>query len=312
MITVAVATRTMDRQARYRSLLPAQDFTIVSALDCPTLAQLAKTRPVDVIVFDIQRPAMPAEDWLDIIDQDPDLRSLPVAWVGRDVPSAVFEKVRAAAICEVVPPRPDAQILIGVILRLAAICRSAPGVSRQAGQVGWQPGEDIIDDALRIFDQSAENASPDILTHSQKEWLVSELVGRRPKGRENRPESNGIGAEEEAPLAKNGPTEESSITLDSEEIGTGKFVVMPGQKNSTTHPGVINEKIMGITTRPGQRLTGPELVEQITREILGKLAAQLADELVARIDYDLVRRMVEEKLTVPDSVPPPDTNAPAS
>ncbi len=309
MITVAVATRTMDRQARYRSLLPEKDFAIVSALDCPTLVQLAKNRPVDVIVFDIQRPAMPAGDWLDLVDSDPDLKSLPIAWVGRDVPAPVFARMSASTNSEIVPPRPDSQVLTDIIKRLAAAPRLAPGAIGSADQAGWRPAEDIIDNALSVFDQSAEDAPPNIPGDQLQDWLVSELKGS-PAG-DGKGKPSGGGTEAQTPPPADVPTEESSITLESEEIDTGAFGIMPGKKNGATRPKLVNEKILGITTRPGQRITGPELVEHITQEILAKLASSLADELISRVDDNLVRRMVEERLATPKSDPQHGNPSPA-
>jgi DNA-binding NarL/FixJ family response regulator len=300
MITVAIATRTMDRQARYRSLLPVKDFAIVSVLDCPTLVQMVKSRPVDVIIFDLQRPAMPAEDWLEIIDNDPDLKFFPIAWVGRDVPQSVLAMIKTLADSEIVPPRPEAQVLVEVITRLATKSSLISSSLKPAEQAGWQPPEDIIDDALSIFDQSPENGKPLVVESSRDEWQVSELAGATPPPKPEQSASGETEDDEEVQPFEKAPTEESSITLDSEEIGTGKFGVAPG-KSPTTHPALINEKIISITTRPGRKITGPELVEHITQKVLENLAARLADELLARIDQDQVRNMVRETLSASES-----------
>ena len=182
---------------------------------------------------------------------------------------------------------------------------------RPADQAEWQPAEDIIDNALSVFDQSEENAPQNIPGDELKDWLVSELDSSPAGDGKGKPDNSGVGTEAQTPPVAAVPTEESSITLESEEIDTGEFGVMPGKKTTTTRPKLVNEKILGITTRPGQKITGPELVEHITRDILARLASSLADELVSRIDDNLVRRMVEEKLATPKYDPQHGNPSPA-
>jgi len=308
MITVAIATRTIDRQRRYRSLLPAEQFAIVSALDCPTLAQLVKNRPVDVIIFDIQRPSMPTEEWLDLVASDPDLGLIPIAWVGRDVPATAFENLRAVANSGIVPPRPDSQKLVQALVQLVENSRRNARVSRAGGQSGWEPEEDIIENALSIFDRAEDSPIQNQPDASPDEWLVSELVGEPPKDSSN-PAGEGNGVPEPPKNVQELP-EESCITLNSEEIDTGSFGVAPGEKNTTSHHKLVNEKIIENTTGARGMPLNAEHVERITREILTKLSARLADEIASRIDHQLVRRTVEQVLAARDISSKSSTSVP--
>jgi hypothetical protein len=299
MITVAIATRTLDRQRRYRSLLPVEQFTIVSALDCPTLSRLVKSRPVDVIVFDIQRPAMPVEEWLNFQANDPDLGIVPIAWVGRDVSAALVDTLASAPLSLLVPPRPDSQVLVQAITTLAAGARSNEGALRRAKQNGWEPGEDIIENALSIFDGMDNGPLQNFLPVEQDEWLVSEMAGGAVKNGNGKPGPVENNNTDKPSATADESTEESSITLDSEEIDTGSYGVVPRKRTTTSHPKLVNEKIMETTTNPGGLPMSPDQIERMTREILDKLAVRLAGELVSRIDPQTVRRMIEQVLAAP-------------
>jgi len=284
MITVAVAARTMDRQARYRSLLPAPDYAILAALDCPTLARLARSRPVDVIIFDLQKPAMPAEDWLDLIESDPDVKCVPIVWVGRNILPRVFERALAVPGTLAVPERPDSRTLVEAVGRLAdrsAKSRRKANVPAPPRKTQWQPEEDVIDQALAIFDEPSGEAG------AAEEKVVS-------------PEEIDSHVIKKVDPGVKAPMENSSISLETEEFGTGKIGSTLDPKSTKTPPGVVQEKFLSITTHPGfKKPSGPsqELVERITREVLTVLAARLVDELVAKIDPQLVRSLVEEKLS---------------
>jgi len=316
MITVAVAARTMDRQARYRSLLPAREFAVISALDCLTLARLAKTRPVDVVVFDLQKPAMPADAWLNLIEGDPDLKHLPTVWVGRDILPGVFTRVQALAGSLTIPARPDSRILAEAIMRitaLAEISRRKAGDPHPRSETVWLPEEDIIDQALVIFNEPAEESRPSAEPAKgepgAQEWLVSELDSSPDAGRKGKPHGETESRKTEAAEHKEEiPTEDSSISLDAEEFGTGGFAPVLQEKPVKTPSGVVNEKILPITTNHGFKSQAGairELVQRVTREVLAELSVRLADELISRIDPELVRRLVEKKLTGTGTDPPP-------
>lgn len=288
----------MDRQARYRSLLPTGQFTILAALDCPTLARLLRTRPVDVVLFDLQTPAMPAGEWLNMISQDAELRCVPIIWVGRDVPQEIYQRVCQTPNSELIPAQPNSEMVVEILRQqqqvAAKVRREFSAETQQEEDSSWQPEENIINDALSIFEQEGNGqAAP--RQQYEEEWTVDEVsVGSTPqvdeslRGLDVVPQETG--AESGSPIG-----EESSPNLDIEEIGTGKFgVVVDEQQGNTT--GVVHEKLMNTTTNSGEHRSLKNLVDQVTDEVIASLTGRLVEALVSKIDRAMIREIVEIRL----------------
>jgi len=297
MMTIAVAARTMDRHARYRSLLPIRDFALLSALECATLARLIKTRPVDAIIFDLQKPTMPAEEWLDLLARDPELNSVMTIWVGRDVPPNLLERISTLEFSLAVPSRPDSQTLVQALEQAAAHAastRKKPGDTHPRGIPDWRPGEDIIDQALSIFDQPAgkEESAPAV---QRDDWQVSELAC--PPGAAGEGTPTGGREPHQVESAALTPEPEPPIALNVEEIGTGSFAITLEPPRPQTNRGLVNEKILAIHQgTKDANSTDAQLVDRITGEVVAELTYRLADELVSRIDPQMIRSIIEEKL----------------
>ncbi len=289
----------MDRQARYRSLLPREQFTTLSALDCPTLARLLRTRPVDVVLFDLQKPAMSAGEWLNLISQDAELRCVPIVWVGRDIPQEIYQRVCQTAHSELVPPQPNAEMLVGILHQqqqvAAQLRREYAARTNEPESLSWEPEEDIINDALSIFEQEADSQSSRPRKKYEEEWKVDEVsVGATDppddelRGLDVMPQ--GMQDEPEASLG-----EESSLDLDSEEFGTGKYGVIIDKPHEITS-GVVNEKLLSVTTDSGERRQLAAVIEQITDEVVATLTGRLVEALVGKIDRAMIKEIVDKRL----------------
>ncbi len=290
----------MDRQARYRSLLPAGQFTILAALDCPTLARLLRTRPVDVVLFDLQKPAMPAGEWLNAISQDAELRCVPIVWVGRDVPQEIYQRVCQAPHSEIIPPRPPLEMLVDILNQqqqvAAQIRREYASRKHEQDSQPWEPEEDIINDALSIFEQEANGKSRPRQQY-EEEWKVDEVSVGSVSSLDDDESECGLDivpheVHEEPEVTID---DESSLNLNSEEIGTGDYGVIIDEPHGNT-TGVVNEKLLSITTHSGEQRKLSTLVEQITDEVVANLTGRLVQALVSKIDRGMIKEIVETRL----------------
>jgi len=297
----------MDRQRRYQSLLSTEDCTVLAALDCLTLSRLAKSRPVDVIIFDLQHPAMSANDWLGTIDRDPELTCLPTVWVGRDVPRGIYDRIKALSNSIAITARPDAPTLLRAIKR---VMDSSKNSLKKLGDTGpisnnqWQPGEGIIDQALSIFDSPSDETAtpPESAPPSPKgpEWSALEVDGAANGQKKSRSNSKAErDPTEAAQLEEKPPEDDSILQVNAEEVTTGKFKIAAISKRDTDSGyRVVPEKMMPHDTAP--KIAAPtdqsqKLIERITTEVLDQLTDKLARELISRINPEMVRHMVEKK-----------------
>ncbi len=300
MITVAVATRSMERQSRYREQLPEGKFRLVAALDCKMLNIMVSRRPVDVILFDLQRPAMPADEWLGMIEENPEIKGVPTVWIGHDVLPKLIQKIGRLGNGRMLPPTPSAETLIEAVTQVASVGSKRKGIG--SGSL-WEPGEDTIDQALSIFDLEDNDVD-----EPNGEFSASEMI-RLAAHVGNQPDDDDDTERSEPALY-----EASKI-----KVPAGKSAAKPTQSNAdlgNLPANAVDEPIMGspLGKNVSQKHAAGDsagkqnpLVEQITNQIVGQLAERLVAEILAGINRKTIENLVREKL---DSAKSPRSNQP--
>ncbi len=337
MVTIAVVARKPETQKRYRTLLANAGVETHYVTDLEDLARCVKSRPVDLILFDLDDTKLSAPQWVDRVRQDDDLGLTPVLWIGTGVSATATQAADAY--------RPGLHVLhfpgqdtltefISALIgrRAEGVDGLAPAVSRPKS-ADWKPEDLGIDHALRIFADpnehvandpettvsgedrsmnSAQNPSPKKpaqpgatgMTHDY-DWFVAEMNGAESERQQASSDSGIIEAAAPAKMEKRGlvpPARETTESSKDDDLVLLDVTEMASMRVPT---------LDGLSGRSGQ--TGKSLASQSTGEsgpehtgggtlvdqVAAKVASQLASEIVRHLDHDAIRKAVEAALTKP-------------
>jgi len=95
MVTIAVAAHKPETQKRYRTLLANAGVETHYVTDLDDLTRCVKSRPVDLILFDLNDPKLSAPEWFDRARQDDDLGLTPVLWIGAGISASAAQAADA-------------------------------------------------------------------------------------------------------------------------------------------------------------------------------------------------------------------------
>jgi hypothetical protein len=332
MMTVAVAARKPQSQGRYRFLLGQTGVEAHFVTDLNLLIKCVKSRPIDVVIFDLDDPRLPARKWLDAARLDTDIGLVPVLWIGSEVPASDLQAVEEYRPGLRLAKLPDAATLLQTVERLMGVARldgeDHLSTSQALKPPTWKPETDTIDDALCIFadpakDRPAEHppespgqprSSPLTTTSPDDargvavkdggedyDWFVTEMIKTETAPGQPRPDPSFIdvvpsgGTEKRILLSK--LNDESagggSGSEGAEEIAVG--VPISDDLSTTDQSSVPSAR--QIPSPQSSPVSGVDsaLVDRIAREV----AAQLANEILKSLDPDTIRQAVETALARP-------------
>ncbi|MBI5868814.1 MAG: hypothetical protein HZB43_11105 [candidate division Zixibacteria bacterium] len=314
MLTVTVAARQPESQKRYRELLKQLGVAAHFVTDHEQLLKYVRTRPVDLVLFDLNDPRWPARKWLEAAAVDSDLAAVPVVWVGSEAPAPEMEAITRYRLGVHLPKMPDAAALTAVISTVTGAVRR----ETDSGQVpvagsdpdSWKPAVHTIDDALSIFAEAPDAlpvAGPDQPSTKTNEarrnvsgptgedydLFVSEMVKTEPHSlpREAVPGFVDSGV----------PTgTEKGILIPHPD--DADFIV-PEESAPQTRPDVGLSLMIGLEAMDQTDCPVPERDQEadaqkdLIDKIAGEVAARLAGELVKKLDPSAIRKAVEATLT---------------
>ena len=332
MMTVAVAARQPQSQKRLRSLLDQVGVEAHFVTDVDSLIKCVKSRPVNVVVFDLDDPRWPARKWLEATAQDGDLGLVPVVWIGSELSASDLQAVVDHRPGLHLAKCPDAETLTEALETLTGSVRQDKDAtlptSQSPNSPAWKPAVNTIEDALQIFADTSHGKKttrptneelPDastglpVTTGDMKgegdaatdadedyDWFVAEMA---------RPAS--VSAPSDSDLGfmgggTHGGTEKGTLLSEPNEDRTGG-----GESDDKPADGPVASVAMleGLTVTdqaaepPASNVAPPsdptslpgdiELVDRISTEV----AEQLAREILKDIDKGAIRRAVETALT---------------
>lgn len=319
MLTVVVAARQPDSQRRYRAVLKQASVATLYVTDLEQLIRCVRTRPIDIVLFDLDDPRWPARKWLDAASVDSDLAAVPVVWVGSEAPAPDMEAVKQYRPGIHLSRLPDAPTLSTVLADLSGAAKrdtdSAQAASAGADPDAWKPAVNTIDDALSIFADSAD---------SPKGSDVSKSVPKRSQDIGPAARSHPADADHEdydvfvAQMVKTEPhpvLHESTPGLVDTDIpaGTEKGILIPHPDDEEivlpTDPTLQDSTGVGLSMMSGldaadertdlrsESQPDNDAEQALVDRIAGEVAARLAAELAKKLDPAAIRRAVEASLT---------------
>ncbi len=319
MLTVTVAARQPESQRRYRDLLKELGVAAHYVTDHEQLIKCVRTRPVDLVLFDLNDPRWPARKWLDAAAVDSDLAAVPVVWVGSEAPAPDMEAIAQYRLGVHLPKMPDAAALTAVITTITGAVRR----ETDSGQVplagsdpeAWKPAVNTIDDALSIF---VEAPDASLAAGSAKPKLEQPSTKTKEAPRNA---SGSTGDDYDLFVAEMVKTEPHSLPREAVPrfvdagvpTGTEKGIliphpddadfVVPEESAPNSQPDVGLSLMSGLETTAESdspvRESDQEADAQkaLIDKIAGEVAARLAGELVKKLDPSAIRKAVEATLT---------------
>jgi CheY-like chemotaxis protein len=291
MISVAVAARDSSVRRRYLELLKGVGYEPLFATDVATLIRFVKSRPIDLVIFDLAPPSLSVVAYMEAVERDQDLALTPVLWVGEaDLApyKSALENYRPGKHIE---DRPDESSIAATVEELVGRASQQHETSdaKKSDDRDWAPGDDSIDSALSIFADEEEIRK------------AKELAAKRQSGSENTPaiEPKPPQINEIRPSTKVAPSESRS----KPQADSDTFEVRAKELSDTPIPGILSESSHRIekadtlppgTPAPREAGDSPEtLVNEITERVLSRLTT----EFLRRLDPDTIRKTVREVLS---------------
>jgi len=284
MLTVAVAARQPKTQRRYRAVLGQLGVDAHFVTDSDLLIKCVRSRPVSVVIFDLDDPRWPPRKWLEVAALDIDLGVIPILWIGTEVSGSDLQTIENYQPGLYLPKFPDANALLRAIETLSGDIRqtgeSGLSASQSLATPAWKPALDTIDDALSIFadpasGQAGGEPGPPV-QHSASAAAVSDAkreVAVNPDG------DYGVF------VAEMTKTE----TPTSESRSDSGFIEAAAQKN--VEKGVVlSRPRIEIPSRSSY--DDDALVDRIAEEV----TARLVGELLKSLDPTAIRQAVEAAL----------------
>lgn len=287
----------MGANQYYRVLMADAKFDAMFTPEIELLTRCVKSKPVDLIVFDLTSPALSPTAWLEAVKRDSDLALTPVLWVGTAHPMALattLENYRPGAR---IRQRPNLTILMGLVQELVG--RSADGRVKGEHDViksskEWKPEGEIIDDALSIFAEAelrngrSHTTSAGVGSDVEDDFQTAEIRRSGPAS-QAKPQSVGQSAStprEVFAIPSSGPEEKAVLDFSEEE---------PEQDTQSGSVAGDQESPVAVATKavkPPAVPASEELIDEITTKVISRLAV----ELFKNLDTGAIRQTVREVL----------------
>jgi CheY-like chemotaxis protein len=288
MITVAVAARDSMIRRRYLEMLKAAGYEPAFATDVTTLIRQVKSRPIDLVIFDLAPPSLSVVAYLEAVERDQDLALTPVLWVGNVGPAPYKTALENYRPGKLIDQRPDENSIAATVGELVgrAAQDHASGNSKKSDDGDWAPADDTIDSALSIF-------------ADEKEIRKAKAIAR--KSESDQEKAPAIPSKSQQENEINQPTEsEAAASPPQASDDSDTFEVKAKELSETPIPGILNEKGHRIekadtlppgTPAPEEDGDSPDaLLDKITERVLTRLTV----EILRKLDVDTVRRTVRE------------------
>jgi len=334
MITVAVAARQPQSQKRYRALLGQAGVGAHFVTDVGLLIKCVKSRPIDLVIFDLDDRRWPARKWLEAAKLDSDLGLVPVVWIGSEMSESDLQAVDEHRPGLHLAKFPDAKTLTQAMESLVGSVRrddeANPSASQRLNSPTWKPAADTIDDALRIFADSSNEKKPaqhpdDLPLQAGSrlaaapnpkkvsgvtgkdagedyDWFVAEMIKTETTPSQPQSDSGFIevvgpsGTEKGILLSK--PNEEDTEGRAPDlEAADEAGVRLPMLDGLTTTDQSSAPPVCQTAASQISGASPPDsaLVDRIAKEV----TARLAGEILKNFDKAAIRRAVEAALTRP-------------
>jgi hypothetical protein len=284
MLTVAVAARQPKTQRRYRAVLGQLGVDSHFVTDSDLLIKCVRSRPVSVVIFDLDDPHWPARKWLEVAALDVDLGVIPILWIGTEVSGSDLQTIENYQPGFHLPKFPDANTLLRAIETLSGDIRQTGERGLSAAQAlatpAWKPEVDTIDDALSIFADPASGQAGSELGPPVHDSASAAAVSDAKREVAANPDGDyGVIVAE---MTK-------SETPTREARSDSGFIEVAAQRN--VEKGVVLSKphieIPGRTAHDDDTLIN-RIAEEVT--------ARLAGELLKNLDATVIRHAVEDAL----------------
>ena len=299
MITVAVAARDSAASRYYRGLLADAKFEAIFSPDVDSLIRHVKSRPIDLIIFDLNSPSIRVTAWLEAVKRDADLALTPVLWVGHARPMALavtLDNYRPGAR---ISEKPTLKTLMELVSQMVGRLEQRPQTvaNRSNGSSRpWKPGDETIDHALSIFAESQGQSghSPlrpdaDVAGHDQEDeddWKTAEI---RRSTTNNHPNPVSGTMDAAVPNILNPPLEsgpKAEVIID--------FPLDQPQTSGSSATRLHDESALTATIATSQ----PEPIsEAFIDEVTNRVISRLAVEVFKNLDKDAVRQAVRDVLS---------------
>lgn len=294
MITVAVAAGDQAAIDYYRGLMADAKFDAIFASEIEILTKCIKSKPIDLVLFDLSSPALSATSWLEAVRLDSELALTPVLWVGMARPMALataLDNYRPGARTRQRPNLTSLMELVHkVVGRTAAETEEASELMESSKE--WKPEDNTIDDALSIFADAGQNG------RSQTQPLADdsddEDIFQTSEISRSGAVSNGK-TRNDAPPPKNEPDVLAIPSSGPEE----KIVIdLPDEASTVCSPSAVRSSVQAPTLEADTEESAPSKVSnELVDEITNKVVSRLAVEIFANLDTGAIRQTVREVLS---------------
>ncbi len=296
MITIAVAAGDPAAIEYYRGLMADAKFEAVFTPEIEQLTQCVKSRPIDLVLFDVSSPALPATAWLEAVRQDGDLALTPVLWVGMARPMALattLDNYRPGARTR---QRPNLTSLMELVKKIMGAGEDLPDTAPETDESSkeWQPELETIDDALSIFDAGRANGhqTRPLPDEDDEDIFQTSEIRRAAPTTPAKPVGNGSTPPpptEVLAVPSIGPEEKVMLDFsDDEEVSSSSPVTAESHEATTA--------IATKPVKPQSPFVSEELIDEITNKVISRLAA----ELFRNLDTGAIRQAVREVLAEQD------------
>jgi hypothetical protein len=298
MMTVAVAAREAGASRYYRGLLADAKFDAIFTPEIEFLIRCVKSRPVDLVLFDLTTPSIPPTSWLEAVKQDGDLALTPVLWVGSTRPLALATTLDNYRPGMRVIQRPNLTTFMELVEKIVGRTPGRePSEPNDASLTSkeWKPEVETIDDALSIFADSGskngrEHAKPFDGHEPENERDFQSAEIRRPAPVNHTRFGHGNPSvsttSEVLAIPPSGPAERSVIDFSagSSHEPTRRS---PSSELESSPASVANESV-AFAEAP----LSDEFIDEVTSRVISRLAV----EVFRNLNAGAVRQAVKEVL----------------
>ncbi len=286
MISLAIAVKDPAATRRYRQLLTESGCEALYITTIIELVRTVKSRPIDVVIFDLGLSSLPASEWLTIVEKDNDLALTPVLWIGSNIPRSLtpaIEEHRPGLWLKTIPKADELMAAVFQLIGRRVDTGAVPPVEHRVDEREWTPQDDLIDDALQIFEEEVgrpANASPGTDFKVQDTHTGSHRQRSQPPGE--------AAPERLAPQhGDNHPEVDDEIEVAVSEVTTMPGATGPKRKifGANNRPPAVAQIDLDAGDDPGADV---DMVDEIVERVIERLASKLAKQ----IDASMIRREI--------------------